>query len=571
MQLTPDLADLVARAATNEPYRQIEALTTGQFSEWLEARDIALSWQELHHLWIVGVLRPVAVLRPALDLIPLERDRFVCVDCGYEVDGYADCGGAPVEGEDLFPSGDLPTDLRDAVLWHPLQLWSIVHIYGLYSDYRTTWSWKDGPKEKRGTIKQYRAGLHSILTNRGANEREQEFVGILALLLQAEPLVHEQLDTRVSVHPYAGESFEGYFMWRDGQDGAALLAACGLTIEQVVSWRDTIAQAAHTCDPLDSIRAMLRHMRYEKREQLKGTALRATDLYSAAETLRRYLEAYHAVALLERSIILVEEHDITVWGTPYEVRAFNARHYGAPRMLDRDRRVLRRILRQYDLDPQSRMTWFAEGDTEVAFLRHYAAGLHADLTKIGVEVMDVEGVGGLDSRRLRLLLERFKREECFTFVSVDADNRGDHLRQLRVYRRDELLSLGWHLFVPNFEAANFTIEELVEAANGLAARSGYDASLTVNALQERMARMHEPVGKAIEHISSVAKGESWGEALSQWALDHEECPIALRDEQGNRPIKTLLLAARQGQTSSFHETVRRGMITEGGKRVPRRP
>ncbi len=569
MRISPILSRQIAQAATNQPYRQIEALDTGRFAEWLTQRDVAISWQEIHHLWSIGLLHSLAVLQPAFDFIPEDRERFTAVDLGYEVEGFADCGSEPCEVNTFSPAANLPIELRELVLWHPFQLWTVADLYVPYKNYCSLQGWRNEPHDRSAQIRNAYQALHGILVNQQKNERHHEYLKVEALLLQVEPLVHAQLDTRVRTHPYAGESFDGYYVWANAQDGPGILTTVGLTVEQVTSWYESLVHAARSSDPLREWRFLMRHIRHGKREELKGVALRAHSLYDAAEILRRYLETYHAETLAERGIVLLEEHDMSKIGDPSEIRAFNQRFYTSARIADADRTVLRRIIREFDLDPQPRMTWFVEGDTEDAFLKHYAAAMHADLAKIGVEVMNVEGVGGLDSRRLRLLLDRFKREECFTFASVDADKRNDHIRQLRVFGRDEVLSLGWHLFEPDFEGANFTIEELVAVAKGMAAADGYELDLSVDRVRDRMDQTKEAVGKALENLASLAKGTAWGEALSQWAIEHEECPEELRDAQGNRPIKTLLLQARRAQTSSYYATVRDLKVDQNGKRVAR--
>src|SRR5687768_5702704 len=100
-----------------------------------------------------------------------------------------------------------------------------------------------------------------------------------------------------------------------------------------------------------------------------------------AEILRRYLEEYHALELPEELSLLTSPS-----GDEYR------QLYGSSKLLDFDRKVLRRIVREFKLDPQARTTWFVEGDTEVAFARRWAERSGVTLERLGIDVMNFRGL-----------------------------------------------------------------------------------------------------------------------------------------------------------------------------------
>src|SRR5207237_6785530 len=134
-----------------------------------------------------------------------------------------------------------------------------------------------------------------------------------------------------------------------------------------------------------------------------------------AEVLRRYAELIH-------NCTWIEEYDARHGPRGAIVKQSL---YGAPRTGDFDRSVFRRLVREYDLDPQPRVTWFVEGDTEVGSVRHWSTLHDLDLGRAGIEIMNVRGVGGIASDRLRELLERYRREEAYAFISLDHDGGGE--------------------------------------------------------------------------------------------------------------------------------------------------
>ena len=303
-----------------------------------------------------------------------------------------------------------------------------------------------------------------------------KFIQILAVLLAAEPLVHGMIDSRLVTRPLAGETFDGYFEWRESYDGAAIIERVGITAEGVEEWRYKISVEAQIGDPLASWRSLIRHASRDKRSRFKGEALRSDSLYDAAEILRRYLELYHDRKLPEEDDAMHGPQSQTV----------KERLFGNSRTADFDRTVFRRIVRSFDVDPQARTTWFVEGETEESFIETAAGGLHLDLARAGVELMNLNGLGGLESDRLRALLERFQREEVFPYVTIDFDKNPDYPRLLNHYASQGLLPAGYRVWEPDFEVANFTFDELAAAAVRMAADGSVPVTMTGNEIREEM-------------------------------------------------------------------------------------
>jgi len=564
MRIDFELARLIATAAITEPYRQTNILTTRDFARYLKARDISLHWATIHHLWELGVLHPIAILKPAITP-DLDENRFRELDLQYEVPSFVDLGQEVVGNSDWSPPiTRLPGSLSDTLLWHPFQLWFFYRLARNLEIPIALDASLSGP-EAYSKMAQKLVSYVPEKIEKIANESEHtDFLRVLALLLLVEPVVHVSISSSVSLHPHLGESLDKYFSWRKSLDSSALLSSVGLTAQEVEQWHHNLAANAHISDPVNDFRILLRHANRRKLEKLEGRALLAFGLYDMAEVLRRYLEQFH-----ERE--LLEEDDVIYGPQGPDVKR---RFYGSPRTADFNRTIFRRIVRDFDLDPQARTTWFIEGDTEEAYIKRMAEHLHIDLERAGVEVMNLNGLGGLASDRLMELLKRFQREEVFPFVSIDSDDRQEHLRCLRNYASKGLIPIGFKVWNPDFEASNFSYNELAKVANQMVTDAGFAADITPAEIEQEMTKSSQPVGKTIEKLWNKRlffgnKGVTWGKALADWASNNP-CPASYADSEGNRPINALLFRLLRGQLSSYWETVKREAVDNNGNIVDRK-
>jgi len=564
MQIEFALARSIAEAAITEPYRQVRVLTTRDFTKFLKDRGISLHWETIHYLWQLGILHPVAVLEPALAQ-ELGKGRFYSLDLQFEVGSFIDLGQDVSENLNwALPIGRLPGNLADSLLWHPFQLW-IFHQLArrLEVPIAIEASLSSSESYTKLTHKLV-SQVPKMVIELANGDQHITFLKILSLLLQVEPIVHISIDNSVSTYPHLGESLDGYMAWREHFDGQAVLPSLGFTVEDVEHWHHSLATTAHITDPLNKFRILLRHANRRKLKSLEGTALLAVDLYDAAEVLRRYLEQFYGRDLLE-------EDDVIYGPQGPDVKK---RFYGSAKTADFKRSVFRRIVREFDLDPQARTTWFVEGDTEEAYIRHVAELLYIDLDRAGVEIMNINGLGGLASDRLVELLERLTREEVFTFVSIDADNREEHLRCLRIYAKKELLPIGFKVWQPDFETSNFSFEELAKVANIIVADDGYTANITANEIQQEVDRSGQSARKVIEKLWAKQlfrhrMGTDWGKALANWASNNP-CPADYADSEGNRPTNALLFRLLRGQLSNYWETLKHFTVDSDGNPIARK-
>jgi hypothetical protein len=144
---------------------------------------------------------------------------------------------------------------------------------------------------------------------------------------------------------------------------------------------------------------------------------------------------------------------------------------------------------------------------------------------------------------------------------------------LKRYACDGLLPAGFRIWEPDFEEANFTLDELAQIAVQMAADGGVQLAVTA----EQIAGMKEagvPVGKAIERIWSRqkfygGKGTEWGRRLAEWAMTHP-CPPELMENQ-RRPAIEILHFMLRGQSSDYASTIESVDVDEQGNLVQKVP
>lgn len=558
MRIDQGLAEFIARSALTEPYRQVDALSTGQIGRWLKQRALDLSPYSIHYLWLAGVLHPIAVFESALGEEGLDRERFVEIDLDYDDRTFIDLG---TEVGDLPPGwspGKPPGGLSDSLIWHPFQLWSFVTVARALSTHIALEAPLAGADAYASLARQFGGEPLVHLAEFANADRHLSFLRVLGLLLAAEPLVHTAVNRNLTTHPTLRETYQGYFEWRNTYDGGALLSQVGLACDEVEQWQRDIAILALMADPLEHWRILVRHASREKRSRLKGVALQADSLYDAAEALRRYLEMFHGREL-------VEEDDAMHGPAGAAVKE---RLYGTKRTADFERAVFRRVVRDFDLDPQARTTWFVEGDTEEAFIEQMGHRMQIELDRAGLTIMNLKGLGGLDSERFRSVLTRLQREEVFTYVSIDLDRLPGNLGILQHYSRRKLLPAGFRIWDPDFEGENFTLDELAVAAMDMARAGGVEMQISAEDISNEMTSSGKGAGKAVESLwrrgrFNRGKGKNWGTHLADMAAARD-CPDELADSDGRRPIAGRLFFLLRGQRSNYQATIQGSTVDDQG-------
>lgn len=309
-------------------------------------------------------------------------------------------------------------------------------------------------------------------------------------------------------------------------------------------------------DPNRDIQTMLRLARKKTLLTLEGRLGGALVLRTMAEMLRRFSERTWSVSL-------PEEDELGFGWFPPDLKQ---RLYGAKRLLDGSRNAVSEFMRRFQLDFGTRLRWYVEGQTEFGALNT----IFGKFSRSEVEVINLRGkVVQKDHVAFRDSLRSDVKSQIFSFVSVDGD-RADVIRVLRRAAEDDEICGRFFISYPDFEMANFELYELEEILWDWAAENGAsqsDRGVLHSALKgvTTGSMLLSRAKKALQALSSVDKGEAWGEALVKYALNHPTWKTGVY-----RPfLEAVQVASRVG--SFNYQSTRRDLRVDPrtGELVPR--
>ena len=182
------------------------------------------------------------------------------------------------------------------------------------------------------------------------------------------------------------------------------------------------------------------------------------------------------------------------------------------------------MVRHCGLDPAFRVRWLVEGETEEGFIIEYLKSLGA----VADEFVTIQRFGGdgaftKESPAIDAQLRDARKEQCFVTLTFDkSDKARDRVKRLI---KVGLVNFPYILNYPDFERANFTVDQLVTIARSWAAELNYDTALWPEDLTEKVEqRLREKGGqdfkKALDAVLrchstfKLSKGHEWGARLA---------------------------------------------------------
>jgi hypothetical protein len=196
--------------------------------------------------------------------------------------------------------------------------------------------------------------------------------------------------------------------------------------------------------------------------------------------------------------------------------------FGSERPLDDELRSKPYLAWEFGLFTGSVVRWYVEGETE------YYAILHTflDPPKSGIELVNLRGNLAAEKDNAALKLRDWLREDKalsrFSIISFDSDAPAN-VKAIRrqVDKQNVVGFIAAHK--PDFEFANFTIQELAEVAARIDEASGVSGDIVRNAdwTGVSSAKAFEERYKAISaRRPRGLKGEKWGRELAAYAGKH---------------------------------------------------
>lgn len=297
-------------------------------------------------------------------------------------------------------------------------------------------------------------------------------------------------------------------------------------------------------DDNGSLYLFLRLSRWERREKLKGNVSGALWFRHLAEIIRKAFERVHEEQWLE------EDQAFGTWSLRGRTLV-----YGSERPLDDVLHSRPRLGFHFGLLTGSNVRWYVEGDTE-----YYAIlSVLPEPAKEGIELINLYGniETGRNNAALNLRdgLAQDRALRRFSMITFDRDVSANVKFIQRQIKQDNIVGL-IAVHDPDFEFANFALEELIEIAACIDEANGTSA----DAVREgdwtgvSNARQFEEryVGLSERKLSSL-KGKEWGRAMADYAKEHPKRSDADRE----RPFWSEIRAALQSRVVNYDFQQRR--------------
>jgi hypothetical protein len=283
---------------------------------------------------------------------------------------------------------------------------------------------------------------------------------------------------------------------------------------------------------------LLRTMTWEKRKRLKGHLSCALWIRHMAEMIRKSFESIHGVE----------------W--PEEDRAFGwwpsgsrENMYGSSRPLDDLLESQPRLALYFGLSTGCSVRWYVEGDTE-----YYAVvALIPEPSKVGIELVNLKGNIASERSNIAMKLADALKNDCtqrrFSILSFDKDVPAN-VKAIRRYIENGLIVGYIAAHDPDFEYANFSLNELVEVAARMDESLGFPGKAIREANWSGIvnAKQFEKQYKAVsERRGMQLKGQDWGRFLAEYA---GEQPFFPRSDS-KRPLWEEVHAAMHARTANY--------------------
>ncbi len=233
------------------------------------------------------------------------------------------------------------------------------------------------------SIRKWEKFMSDYLENLRKNSKKHEKVVELLLFIQNKylPIVKQPGDKSVTGDKYHITSlFEKQDDLQKRIIPKEIVSVLGLEVEVIKGYRDRIGSYGLFIDPLKHWYDLIKYIKYDKRQKLKGEALLVQDFYLISDMLALLLEDLTGEKQLETGSIsdtLQGRGKVRVYGKELNY-------------VDRD--ILIRLLRDYGINPRPRLVLIVEGYTEEIAFPMIANAMDISLESYDIQIINILGV-----------------------------------------------------------------------------------------------------------------------------------------------------------------------------------
>lgn len=489
---------------------QFDVMTPQKLVTFAKDRDIPIfDARTVEDLWRAGLLRADAVASPVKIDVPSLP--LVCEKNGASL--YCDMRPVPHRrdsyGGILSRENAEPCDLK--LYFHPFRLYVLYHINRVFDSRISSTQYLMHPEGLMTASTWVIEHLNRWTAGDRCAQRFEHWNRVAELAIVLEPIAYGDVFQSFRWRfPDSRESIEAKLDERREQVNMLLSA---ISSDQIRTFRSDLCQDAESIDNNKMVHVLLRLMAAHERLKLRSSLGAAMLFSSMAEIIRRAAEEARGEQLPEE-----DELGFGQW-----MDGARRSIYGSERVLDAPLEVRRDFLARMGLDYGVKVKIYLEGDTELGAMTSAAGdGAGAEFINLRGQVLEKrgKGLGFLDA------LKTDKKSHVFSIVVLDGDNT-DNVRAVRKAAKDGNFFGRFFIADPDFEFANFTVDELVNVVLALAARGDgevpahHDILPLVEGLQSG-----KEFFKALRKTSlcHVDKSFQWGVELMKHAIDCPKLP-----------------------------------------------
>jgi hypothetical protein len=311
-----------------------------------------------------------------------------------------------------------------------------------------------------------------------------------------------------------------------------------LDLEEWRKLHEELRMRAAIIDDNGPLYLLLRLSKWERREKLKGSIAGALWIRHVAETLRRAFEGITKERWPE------EDEAFGIWSPGGRTVS-----YGSERPLDDSLGSCPRLSFHFGLFTGSVVRWYVEGDTEY----HAIRSVLSEPSKAGIELVNLRGNIANARDNIALKLSDGLAEDCalrrFSMISFDTDVAAN-LKAIRRHVKQGHIVGYIAAHRPDFEFANFTLDELIEISTGIEIAHGFSGGAIREGDWTGVTCAHAFERRFLELAKSRAgslKGADWGRALGAYAIQHPR----RADDGSERLYWREIRAALQGRIAHY--------------------
>jgi hypothetical protein len=336
----------------------------------------------------------------------------------------------------------------------------------------------------------------------------------VSLLIQLEtpylPLYRRSFNTNI-LDP---NSLKNWREWKDHSfSPKELLKTAGFTLDQVVSFRDTLGVWGDSTDPLSAWYMLVRIASPDKKRRLQGKAQLAQDFYEMTGLLNLFLKDLTGTQQPEPDDI-----------TDMSRGSWKPERYGSPFSYD-DRRIRARIVEEYLNVHPPKAVLFVEGDTEEHVITSIVRSFGFDLGEFGINLHNCQGYGGL--RQIEGVLRIWKEQDVECFILLDnEENNKEYVSEL--VKQGLIGEHAYKIWDSDFERDNFGIEAVVKAMNSQLAAKGLPA-IDLTEVQQEIERAAMVLMRAIRQVYRKLHHVNVFDAMSKVELARQLVGPRLRE------------------------------------------